>query len=101
MRWLQLKFLQKYAIKLPEWLLPTVILFGGAIYIFSHIAHEIIWEKEEEADNNILGYLSSNVVNPSLTSFMKAVTWMGSAPVLQAGYGILIIGYVIPKKYKR
>ncbi len=98
---LKFKFLEKYAIKLPEWVIPVVALFGGAIFLFTRIAHETIYEQEIDADNNILKFLSTNVVNPHLTPFMKRVTYMGSATFLQVGYGVLVIIFLLNKNYKR
>jgi membrane-associated phospholipid phosphatase len=95
------KFIQKYVEKLPLGLIGLLLLFGGVIFLFARITDEVIMEEEAQTDNYILRYLSAEVINPSLTSFMKVVTYMASAQFIQVGYGILILIYLLKKNYRR
>ncbi len=94
-------FFKKYAKKLPIGLLIPLGLFMYAIYVFSDITHDIIWKKEEDTDHAIFKFLAGNVINPSLTKFMKGITFLASAGFLQTCYALLIIFYLTKKNYRR
>ena len=57
--------------------------------------------KDEVIDNQILNYLSANVINTRLTGFMKGVTYMASANFLQIAYGCIFLFYLCLKNWKR
>lgn len=76
-------------------------LFAGALLLFVVTAHEVLWEKEEQIDNDILHFLSTHVVNDRLTGFMKAITYGASATFLQIAYGVLCVFYLLHRNFKR
>lgn len=94
-------FLRSYLKKLPINLLVLVVLFSGALLFFVLVVHETLWEKEEQVDNYILGFLSAHVISNHLTGFMKAVTYFASATFLQIAYGCLFVLYLLMKNLKR
>lgn len=92
-------FVRSYLKKLPIGLIVLVALIAGALVLFSFVAHEVFWEKEEEIDNKVLMALSIHVSN-GLTGFMETVTHFASARYLQIAYGVLIVFFLI-KNFKR
>ena len=94
-------FNKKYFKKLPVGVVLLLIFFAGALFLFSFIVHEVLWEKETEVDFYIFNFLSSRVISTPLTGFMKVITYFASATILQIGYEVLILLYLILKNYKR
>lgn len=94
-------FNKKYFKKLSLSLLILLLLFAAAIFFFVFIMHEVLWEKEDAADNRFFAFLSANLINDNLTGFMKGVTYFASAVFLQIAYGILVLVYLIFKNWKR
>lgn len=94
-------FNTKYFKKLPLGVILLLIFFAGALFLFSFIVHEVLWEKETEVDFYIFNFLSSRVISTPLTGFMKVITYFASATILQIGYAVLILLYLILKNYKR
>ncbi len=94
-------FNKKYFKKLPIGLIVLLILFAAAIFFFVFIMHEVLWEKEDAADNRVFAFLSANVISDKLTGFMKGVTYFASATFLQIAYGVLVLLYVLLKNWKR
>src|SRR5215212_9298915 len=94
-------FVRSYLKKLPVGFIILLAVFAGALLLFTAVAHEVIWEKEEDIDNHIFYFLSHHVVTTGMTAFMKAVTYFASAKFLQITYGILIGIYLIKKNFKR
>ena len=94
-------FNKKYFKKLPLGITVLLILFAAAIFFFVFIVHEVLWEKEEVADNLIFAFLSTNVISDNLTGFMKGVTYFASATFLQIAYGALMLIYLLFKNWKR
>lgn len=95
------KFNIKYFSKLPLGLIVLLILFAAAIFFFVFIMHEVLWEKEDAADNSVFAYLSANVISDHLTGFMKGVTYFASATFLQIAYAALFVLYLLLKNWKR
>ena len=94
-------FIKKYFKKLSLGLIILLILFAAAIFFFVFIMHEVLWEKEDAADNRVFVFLSANVISDNLTAFMKGVTYFASAAFLQIAYGILVLIYLLFKNWKR
>ena len=94
-------FNKKYFNKLPLRLIVLLTLFAAAIFFFLYIMHEVLWEKEDAADNRVFAFLSANVISDKLTGFMKGVTYFASATFLQIAYGALVLLYVLLKNWKR
>jgi undecaprenyl-diphosphatase len=92
---------RKYFKNLPLGLLILFALFAGALFLFGFIVHEVLWEKEAEADNYFFNFLSTNVINDRLTAFMKAVTYFASARFLQIAYGLLVLLFIVMKNWRR
>ena len=69
--------------------------------MFGFITHEVLLQQEEELDHDVFQFLALHVVKPSLTSFMKGVTYAASARFLQVAYTVIIITYLIQKNWKR
>ncbi len=44
------KFNKKYFEKLPLGFLVLLALFAGALFLFTYIAHEVLWELENQMD---------------------------------------------------
>ena len=94
-------FNKKYFKKLPLGITVLLILFAAAIFFFVFIVHEVLWEKEEVADNLMFAFLSTNVISDNLTGFMKGVTYFASATFLQIAYGALMLIYLLFQNWKR
>lgn len=94
-------FNKKYFKKLPAGLIGLLILFGGALFLFVFIMHEVLQEKEEAVDNSIFNFLLANVISTHLTGFMKAVTYFASATFLKIAYATLVLFYLLLKNWKR
>lgn len=92
---------KKYFGKLPLHVIILLLLFIGALLLFVVIMHEVLWEKEEEVDHEIFGFLSANVISNDLTGFMKGVTYFASATFLQIAYSVLVLAYLIGKNKRR
>lgn len=87
--------------KLPIGLLIVFGLIVGALYIFGLITHEIFLEEEDEFDRTVSQFIDQHLRSDTLTDIMKLITDLASAWVLQAGYGTLIIIYLIRKHWIR
>ncbi|HUS00491.1 MAG TPA: phosphatase PAP2 family protein [Chitinophagaceae bacterium] len=94
-------FNEKYFKKLPLGLIILLILFAATIFFFVFIMHEVLWEKEDAADNRVFAFLSANVISDNLTGIMKGVTYFASATFLQIAYGALVLLYLVLKNWKR
>jgi membrane-associated phospholipid phosphatase len=94
-------FIKSYFKKLPIGLVVLLALFAGVLFLFAFVVHEVLWEKEEAVDNYIFNFLSTHVINNSMTSFMKTITYFASATFLQIAYGCLFIIYLVQKNIKR
>jgi membrane-associated phospholipid phosphatase len=94
------RFIETYSKKLTGWILLTIILFVAALLSFVYIAHEIILEEEEYVDHQFFQYIAPHI-NSSLTNVMKIITYGASSRFLQIAYGLLVIGYLIKKNWKR
>ncbi|GAA4336856.1 phosphatase PAP2 family protein [Flaviaesturariibacter amylovorans] len=94
-------FLKRYLGKLPLRLLALLLLLAGALLGFTYIAHTVLWAKEEAADNAVLAYMATHVVDPAWTPFMETVTHCASAGFLQVGYALLVGGLLLRKNWKR
>ena len=92
--------IEKYIKTVPVGLLILLALFIGSLFLFGVIIHEVLWEKELEADNQVFGFMSTYVVNDGLTEFMKFVTYFASARFLQVAYGVLILFYLLKRKWR-
>ncbi len=90
-----------YFKNLPLGLLLLLALFGGALFLFGFIVHEVLWEKEAAADEYVFNFLSTNVINDRLTGFMKGVTYFASARFLQIAYGFLVLFFIVRKNWRR
>ena len=94
-------FIKAYFKKLPIGLVVLLAFFGGALFLFAFVVHEVLWEKEEAVDNYIFNFLSAHVISNGRTGFLKTVTYFASATFLQIAYGCLFIFYLTLKNVKR
>lgn len=94
-------FIKRYFKKLSGPVLLLLLLIAGAIFLFGFITHEVLWEKEEEADLQVFYFLSLNIISPQLTAIMKAITYCASSMFLQVAYGLVVVAYLIQKNWKR
>jgi len=94
-------FIKSYFKKLPIGLIMLLALFAGALFLFGIVAHEVLWEKEEEVDQEVFNFLSAHVISNGLTGFMETVTYFASSLFLQIAYGVVIVIYLIAKNIKR
>jgi undecaprenyl-diphosphatase len=77
-----------------------LLLLLVAIALFGYIMHEILHEKEEALDNQILSFVATRLVTARLTKFMKVITYFGSATILQISFGALVAGNIVLKKFR-
>ena len=94
-------FIQRYLKKLSGRLLLLLLLLGGIVFLFGFIAHEVLWEKEEEMDQQVFSYLSAHFISPGRTAVMKTITYFASSTFLQISYALLALGYLVKKNWKR
>ncbi|HVG17024.1 MAG TPA: phosphatase PAP2 family protein [Chitinophagaceae bacterium] len=94
-------FNERYFKKVSGRIIILLLLFIGALGLFTIISHEVLWDKEEELDHNVFEFLAEHVVSPSLTPFMETVTYFASSSFLQIAYGLVILLYLIRKNWKR
>ncbi len=94
------KFIEVYSKKLSWWIVIVIALFVAALLSFTYIVHEIIWEQEEYVDHQFFQFLSPHI-NASLTNVMEIITYGVSGRFLQIAYGLLVVGYLIKKNWKR
>jgi undecaprenyl-diphosphatase len=94
-------FSTRYLKNLSIYFLVLLLLFVGAIVAFTYTMHEVLFEQEVAADNNILNFLGAHVVSPPLTGFMKAVTYFASATFMQIAFVSLVVIYLLRKKHRR
>lgn len=95
------RFNRKYFRKLTGWTLLALALFIGALLLFVFIMHEIFWDKEEELDKAFFHFLSANVIDNDLTGVMEFITYAASGTFLKISYGLLVLGYLVQKNWKR
>ena len=93
--------LKSYLSKVSLSFLLLLALFGGALFAFAAIAHEVLWEQEEEMDNFIFGLLSRYVIQPQLTPLMKTITYFASSTFLQIAYSLVVLLYLLRKQFRR
>ena len=60
---------------LRSYLYTLLALFTEALFLFAHVVHEVLWEKEDAADLFILNFLSAHFLNNGLTGLMETVTY--------------------------
>jgi undecaprenyl-diphosphatase len=94
------KFIETYSKKLSWWIVIVIALFVAALLSFTYIAHEIILEQEEYVDHQFFQILSPHI-NAPLTGIMEIITYGASGRFLQIVYGLLVMGYLIKKNWKR
>jgi membrane-associated phospholipid phosphatase len=94
-------FIERYIKKLPVKLVLLLLLFAGAIGLFTLIMHEVLWEKEEQVDHYVFNVLAKHVINPPLTDFMKTITYFASATFLRIAYTLLAAFYLFLRNWKR
>lgn len=93
-------FLQRYFSKLAARVPLLVLMVIGAIIVFGYVIHEVIYEQEVAADLRAFKFLSG-YITPGLTAAMEAVTYCASKTFLQVAYGIVVLIYLLQKKWKR
>jgi membrane-associated phospholipid phosphatase len=93
-------FNERYFKKLSGKVLLLLLAFIGALAIFGIVIHEVVWEREDAADNRIFASLAP-LTEPTLTSFMKNVTYCASSTFLQIAYGVLVLYHLLQKNWKR
>ena len=72
-------FTKKYFEKLPLNFVLLLLVFAIAIFSFSYLAHEVLWDKEEALDGAVFNFLSAKVITPQRTVLMTALTYFASA----------------------
>lgn len=82
----------------PLEVLITAIVFLLALFTFSLIVHEAVFEKEDAFDNSVIRYFSSHA-SPGFISLMEKITFFGSSSFLLPAYLVLIIWYIVKKNY--
>lgn len=95
------RFLTSYFKKLPASLVAGLALFIAALLLFVFVAHAVLWQQEEAADQYVFRLLSAHVVANSRTGFMETVTHFASATFLQVAYGVLVLWYLVRRDLKR
>lgn len=93
--------LKQYLKTLPGAVLLLLALFVAAMLLFALVVHQVLWEQKTVADEYILRFISLNLLDPGLTGFMKMVTYFASGTFLQIAYGILILVFLVKRKWQR
>lgn len=83
----------------PLEILITSVVFLLALFTFSFIVHEAVYEKEDVFDMAVIHFFSTHS-SPSFISLMERITFLGSSDFLLPAYLLLIAWYSIKKKYQ-
>ena len=95
------RFNEKYFKKLTGWTILALVLFIGALLFFVYIMHQVFYDKEEELDNAFFKFLADDVIHNKLTPVMEFITYGASGTFLKISYGLLVLGYLLKKNWKR
>jgi undecaprenyl-diphosphatase len=76
----------------------TAGIFLLALFTFSLIIHEALYEREDVFDNNAIHFFATHS-SPGLIALMEKITFFGSTTFLFPAYIVLIGWYLIKKKY--
>src|SRR5438270_804773 len=87
-----------YLKKTPLLIGLLAVLFVGSLLVFAGVVHEVLGENEQGFDTRVFSFFRQHLVGPSLTPFMKVMTFFGSAPWQFIVYPLLIILYGLRKK---
>ncbi|MGI8951596.1 MAG: phosphatase PAP2 family protein [Chitinophagaceae bacterium] len=89
------KLLQQLTLKT----ILIICLFICCIILFSYIADEAVYEREDVFDANIITFVTSHSTN-ALIKIMRVFTFFGSTKFLLPVYIIIVIYFLIKKKYR-
>jgi len=73
-------------------------VFLLALFSFSLIIHEALYDREDVFDNNVIHFFAIHS-SPALIAAMKKITFFGSTTFLFPAYIVLIGWYLIKKKF--
>ena len=93
--------LKRYFGKATLSILLLLLPFIGAIWLFSFLMQEVLFDQEIAVDNGILDYVGAHWVTPQRTQFMKAVTFCASASFLQVAFVVLMVICFVRKDSRR
>ncbi|MBC7828853.1 MAG: phosphatase PAP2 family protein [Chitinophagaceae bacterium] len=82
--------------KLPLEILVIGILFLAALFLFTFIAHEVVFEKEDLFDSRVIQFFSPYSSSPFI-DIMKVFTFLGSGRFLIPAY-IVLVGYFLIRR---
>jgi undecaprenyl-diphosphatase len=81
---------------IPISLLLAAVLFLIALFVFSFVAHEVVFEREDLFDSRVFGFFKKHL-SPGEISVLHFITFFGSHWFLFPAYTILIIVYLARK----
>lgn len=84
---------------IPLELMVISAIFLLALFTFSFIIHEAVYQQADVFDNNVIQFFSTHA-SPALIEVMKRITFFGATTFLFPAYIALIAGYIIKKNYQ-
>jgi membrane-associated phospholipid phosphatase len=84
---------------IPLELLMLSIIFLLALFTFSLIVHEAVYEQEDVFDNKVIHFFSTHS-SPALVEVMQRITFFGSTTFLFPAYILLIAWYLFKKRFQ-
>lgn len=79
--------------------LLIALLFIAALFLFSYIAHEAVYENERVFDDEVFAFLAK-YSTANVAKVMEVFTFFGSSTFLLPAYIILVTGLLIYKRYR-
>jgi membrane-associated phospholipid phosphatase len=76
----------------------SICLLIAGVFVFALIADEAVLEHENRVDGIVFSFFDS-ITTPGLIKVMKVFTFLGSAPFLFPAYVILVVYFLIRKKF--
>jgi len=80
-------------------IMVTAIVFLLALFTFSFIVHEAVYEREDIFDARIIHFFSAHA-SPSFIEAMKFITFYGSTTFLLPAYIVLLVLLIFRKKFQ-
>ena len=88
---------QKWLQLVPLEILITAIVFLLALFTFSLIVHEAVYEREDVFDSSVIRFFAAHSSRQFIAA-MKSITFMGSTSFLLPAYLVLILWLLFVRK---
>jgi undecaprenyl-diphosphatase len=76
----------------------TAVIFLLALFTFSFIIHEVLYEQEDVFDNQVIHFFATHS-SPGLIALMEKITFFGSTTFLFPAYIVLIAWHLVRKTF--